>query len=70
MIIKAVDDDDGMDRVEYNINGQDYVLKFGDTVIEYKQELLVGENPISYIRAYNKNGDVKEILNSTCPYYP
>lgn len=67
LVIKATDEDDGLDRVEYTINDQKYLipLKHGEKTVTYKQELKSGDNPFT-IDVYNKNGDVTNQYG-TCP---
>lgn len=67
LVITASDEDDGLDRVEYTINGQKYLipLKYNEKTVTYKQELQSGENPFT-IDVYNKNGDVTNQYG-TCP---
>lgn len=69
LLIKATDEDDGIDRVEYTINGSNYTLVLGegmdDKMLEYKQELQSGENPFT-IKVYNKHGDLTT-QSGICP---
>lgn len=69
LVIRAEDEDDGMDRIELTINGEAYniVLQEGteSPVIEYKQPLKEGDNPFE-MKVYNKRGDVT-VQKGTCP---
>ena len=68
LYIKA-EDEEGMKIVNYTLNGKKYQLNFGTTkVIEYLQDLEVGENTI-IIQAYNTNDAVTE-LKGKCVYNP
>lgn len=68
LYIKA-QDEEGMKIVNYTLNGKKYQLNFGQTkVIEYLQDLEVGENTI-VIQAYNINDAVTE-LKGKCVYNP
>lgn len=68
LYIKA-EDEDGMKIVNYTVNGKKYQLNFGNKkVIEYLQDLEVGENTI-IIQAYNIN-DAVTTLKGKCTYNP
>lgn len=68
LYIKA-EDEDGMKIVNYTLNGKKYQLNFGNKkVIEYLQDLEVGENTI-IIQAYNIN-DAVTTLKGKCTYNP
>lgn len=50
-----------MKQVKYTLNGQAYILNFGEVkVIEYRQELQQGENKIE-LTAENKDGGIYEL---------
>lgn len=60
LVIRA-EDEIAMKLVRYKLNGQSYLLNFGEVkVIEYKQQLQPGRNTIE-LYAENKEGGIKEI---------